>query len=183
VTDPQQSDAEPTASPRRRRPPAWLVGGGVALAAIVAMVLVRDGGNGGGPAGPQDLSTPQGAAKAFAFAAGSGDGDGVLAVTCLGDTGCAAEHGGGVTAQQITAAKKLLSDNLLEIGGRLRHAVFTTAHAGTQPDTREVDYRLPGTAQGERNYLVFVHYQDRWLYIATGGPTPTAAATTPAPAT
>lgn len=181
MTDPQQSDAEPSASPRRRRPPAWLIGAAAALAAIVAVVLLRDAGD---TAGARDLSTPHGAAEAFAMAAAAGDVSGVLAAACLGDPGCAAEHGGGVTTQQITAAKKLIADNLREIGGRLRHAEFTTARDGTLPGTREVDYRLPGAAQGERTYLVFVHYRDRWLYIATGGTTAVSPpATTPAPAT
>ncbi|MFC4855990.1 hypothetical protein [Actinophytocola glycyrrhizae] len=180
MTDPQQSDAEPTASPRRRRrPPAWLVGAGAALAVIVAMVLLRDGGD-GDAAVPRDLSTPKGAAEAFAMAAAAGDVDGVFAAACLGDDGCAAEHGGDVTAQQITAAKKVITDNVREIGGRLRHAQFTTARDGAQPGTQEVDYRLPGASPGERNYLIFVQYRDRWLYIASGGTTAPATASAPA---
>jgi hypothetical protein len=168
VTNPQQSDIETIASPRRR-PPAWLVGAGVVLAVIGVVAFLRDGG--GDAAVPGDLSTPQGAATAFAAAASAGDVDGVLAATCLGNAGCAAEHGGGVSAQQITAAKKIIADNVGDIGARLRHVEFTSTRAGTQPSTSEVDYRLPGTAAGERNYLVFVHYRDRWLYLATGGPT------------
>jgi hypothetical protein len=176
VTDPHQSDTEPTATPRRpRRPPTWLVGAGVVLAVIGAVVLLR--GHEADEAVPRDLSTPEGAAAAFASAASTGDVDGLLAATCLGNAGCAAEHGGGLSAQQITTAKKILSDNAGEIGARLRHAEFTTARTGTQHNTREVDYRLPGVS--ERSYLVFVHYQDRWLYIATGGPTTATPATAP----
>jgi hypothetical protein len=183
VIDSQQSDAERTASPRRRRrPPAWLVGAGVAVVAIVTLVVLHDGGE-GDAASSRDLSTPEGAAKAFAMAAAVGDVDGVLAATCLGDAGCAAEHGDGVTTQQITAAKKVIADNVREIGGRLRYAEFTTARAGAQPGTREVDYRLPGVSQQERSYLVFVQYRNRWLYIATGDSTTSPPAPSPAPAT
>jgi hypothetical protein len=179
VPDPQQSTAEPAApSRRRRRPPNWLIGASVAAAAIVAVVVVRDGDT----TPPPDLSTPQGAAEAFAMAAATDDVDGVLATSCLGDNGCATAHGGGATTRQIATAKKVIADNLREIGGRLRHAEFTTARAGTQPGTQEVDYRLPGVPREERNYLVFVHYQDRWLYIATGGPaTPSDPTTAPTP--
>lgn len=177
MTDSHQSDTEPTATPRRpRRPPTRLVGVGVALAVIGAVVLLRDGE--ADEAVPRDLSTPEGAAATFATAASTGDVDGLLSATCLGNAGCAAEHGGGLSAQQITTAKKIMSDNVGEIGDRRRHAEFTTARTGAQRSTREVDYRLPGVS--ERSYLVFVHYQDRWLYIATGGPTTPTPATAPA---
>lgn len=179
MTDPQQSDTEQAAAPRRRRPPAWLVGAGTALVAVVAMVLLRDGGDHDTTV-PRDLSTPQGAAETFAMAASVGDVDSVLASACLGDPGCVAEHGNGVTPQQVTAAKKVIADNMRELGGQLRNARFTTAHAGTRPGTQEVDYLLPGAAREERTYLVFVHYRDRWLYLATGsGP----ATSSPAPST
>jgi hypothetical protein len=170
-TDPQQSDVDETDPPRpRRRPSPWLVVAGVVLAVVVAAVLLRGGGE-DAAAGPRDLTTPKGAAEAFAQAAATGDVEGMLAVTCLGDDGCAAEHGGDVTPEQVRAAKKVIADQMREISGRFGHAVFTTARAGAEPGTQEVDYRLPGMPEGERNYLVFVEYQDRWLYIATGGPT------------
>jgi hypothetical protein len=76
-----------------------------------------------------------------------------------------------------TFSTRWSDDNAGEIGARLRHAEFTTARTGTQHNTREVDYRLPGVP--ERSYLVFVHYQDRWLYIATGGPTTPTPVTAP----
>ncbi len=166
-TDPQQSDTGATAPRRRRRPPAWLVGAGLALAAIAAVTFLRGED---APAAKRDLSTPEGAARAFAGAAAAGDVEGVLAITCLGSAGCTAEHGGGVTPEQVAAAEKVIAKNVREIGGRFGNAEFTASRAGTEPGTREVDYRLPGMPEGERNYLVFVEYQNRWLYIATGGP-------------
>lgn len=167
-TDPQQSDSGAAVAPRpRRRPPAWLVGAGIALVAIVAVTLLRGED---APAAKRDLSTPEGAAEAFAGAAAAGDVEGVLAITCLGSAGCAAEHGGGVTPEQVTAAKKVIAEHVREIGGKFGNAEFTATRAGAEPGTREVDYRLPGMPEGERNYLVFVEYQNRWLYIGTGGP-------------
>jgi hypothetical protein len=183
MTDPQQSDAEPTASPRpRRRLPGWVFVAVGALVAVVAVVLLRSGGEGDATA-QRDLSTPQGAAEAFAMAAAAGDVDGVLAATCLGDAGCAAEHGHGVTPEAVKAAQKVIADNVRQIGGRFQYAEFTTVRAGAEPGTQEVDYRLPGLPEGERNYLIFIRYRDRWLYIASGGPTstsPPAASPTPA---
>jgi len=164
-TDPAGTEDD-TSLRSRRRPPAWLVGAGGVLVVIVAVALLRGGGDDSARA--QDLSTPESAAEAFARAAAAGDVDGLLAVTCLGDAGCAAEHGGGASTEQITAAKRVLADNVREIGGRFGHAHFTAARAGSEPGTREVDYRLPGMPENERNYLVFVEHQDRWFYIATG---------------
>ncbi|MCT2581945.1 hypothetical protein [Actinophytocola gossypii] len=168
-----ETDARPRA---RRRPPAWLLGAGAVLVVIVAVALLRGGED---EPRPTDLTTPEGAAEAFAQAAAAGDVDGLLAVTCLGDNGCAAEHGGGANPEQISAAKKVIADNVREIGSRFGYAEFTPARPGAEPGTRAVDYRLPGMPENERHYLIFVEYQDRWLYIATGGG---AEATTPAPA-
>jgi hypothetical protein len=165
-TDSPQSDID-NAAPRRR-PPAWLIVVGGALVVIVAMSLLSGGDD--APARPRDLSTPVGAAEAFSAAAAANDVDGLLAVTCLGYDGCASAHGGGITTEQINAAKKVLADNVHLIGRRFTNAQFSAARAGTQPGTREVDYRVPGMPEGERNYLIFVEYENRWLYISTGGP-------------
>lgn len=163
-TDSQQSDT-PAETRRRRRPPTWLLIAAGVLAVAAAVTLLR-----GGAAERQwDMSTPEGAAEAFASAAAAGDVEGILSVTCLGNGGCAAEHGGGVTTEQIDAAKKVVADHVRDLGGEFASAQFSASQAGTQPGTREVDYRLPGMPEEERHYLVFVKHQDRWLYIATGG--------------
>ncbi|MFL6127384.1 hypothetical protein [Actinophytocola sp.] len=180
-TDEPDEPAEVTGSARpRRRPPAWLFAVAGALLVVAVVAFLRGGGD---AARPRDLSTPQGAAEAFAAAASAGDVDGMLAVTCLGDAGCAAEHGKGITKEEIRAAQKVIAGNMRELGGRFRYAEFTDVRAGAEPGTRDVDYRLPGVSDEQRNYLVFVKYRDRWLYIASGGSTTTSPPTaSPTPA-
>ncbi len=168
-TEPEQTGAEPAEddAPRsRRRPPLWLLVAAGLLVVVAVVTFTRDTGT-----TAPDLSTPEGAARAFAQSAAVGDVDGVIAVTCLGDDGCAAEHGDGVTDDQLRAAKKVIADNVHEIGNLFARVRFTSARPGAEPGTQEVDYRLPGMRA--RNYLVFVEHEDRWLYIGTGtGPTP-----------
>jgi hypothetical protein len=166
-TTTDQQPAEDQEAPSRRSF-RWLIGVGVGVV-VAAGVLVWAAGIEDAPR-KQDLSTPRGAAETFAQAAAAGDVDGVLAATCLGHDGCAEQHGGGATPAHLSEAKEVIVKNVREIGARFRQAEFTGTRAGAVAGTQEVDYRLPGMPEAERSYLVFVEYQNRWLYIGTGGP-------------
>lgn len=182
-TEPHSDTEVAVPAKRHRTPPAWLLGALSAIVVIVVVMLIRGGGDepDATGAGPADVTTPQGAAEAFARASAAGDVAGVLDVTCLGNAGCAAAQGGpNLTPEQIAAAKDVVAANVRDIGARFGYAEFTGVRDGARPGTREVDYRLPGTPAGERNYLVFVEHDGRWFYIATGGG---SGATGGAPAT